>query len=181
MGMVLGMHGGIDDIHNQILRMSSDISQFNFLTRPTLAAFEANFLSLDTGVIFALLHEPIYNQGMASKWAAYNVGLGLKEFQWLKDDWDINGSKAKWRPLFFSGEMIFPFMFETYPELRELKEVAEILARFEEWPKLYDEEALAKNDVPVYSVSSISSFYAISPVLLSSPPSSFSTPISLIP
>lgn len=151
-GSMFGVHGGIDDVHNQILRMSSDLSQFNFLTRPTLTAFE-NLLAFDTQVLFTLLHEPIYNQGVASNWAAYRVGLGLKEFQWLRDDWDINGPKAKWRPLFFSGEMIYPFLFETYPDLRELKEVAEILAKFEDWPELYDLEVLAKNEVPVYSVS----------------------------
>lgn len=42
-------------------------------------------------------------------------------------------------------------MFKDYDELRELQETAELLAHAEDWPELYDEQQLAKNEVPIYS------------------------------
>jgi proline iminopeptidase len=44
-------------------------------------------------------------------------------------------------------------MFESYDELKELTEVAELLASKEDWPSLYDEAQLAKNEVPVYAAT----------------------------
>lgn len=118
MGSVLGFHGGIDEIHDQILRMSTDLSQFSFITRATLAAYQTHIdIPFDSAIIYAILHEPLYNQKKASNWAAYSVGRGLKEFQWLRPNWTINNEKEQSNtPLFFSGEMIFPFMFDVYPE-----------------------------------------------------------------
>jgi hypothetical protein len=48
-----------------------------------------------------------------------------------------------------ASEMIFPFMFEVYEELEKIRAVAEILSGFE-WPRLYDLEVLARNQVPVF-------------------------------
>lgn len=42
-------------------------------------------------------------------------------------------------------------MFETYPELIKLKTVGHLLAEEKDWPKLYDEEQLRKNQVPTYA------------------------------
>jgi len=42
-------------------------------------------------------------------------------------------------------------MFEAYHELRKLRTVAETLAKTSDWEPLYDEEQLAKNNVPVYA------------------------------
>jgi hypothetical protein len=39
-------------------------------------------------------------------------------------------------------------MFDTDPALRPLREVADILAEFSDWPSLYDPSRLAVNDVP---------------------------------
>ena len=47
----------------------------------------------------------------------------------------------------FTGEHVFPWMFEDYGALAPLREAAELLAEHE-WPRLYDEEVLARNDVP---------------------------------
>lgn len=49
----------------------------------------------------------------------------------------------------FTGEMIYPWMFDTYPQLRPLKQAAEIIASDASWPVLYDVEKLKKNRVPV--------------------------------
>lgn len=42
-----------------ICRFTSDLNQFGFLTRPSLAAFE-NMVPFDTMPLYALIHEPIY-------------------------------------------------------------------------------------------------------------------------
>ena len=47
--------------------------------------------------------------------------------------------------------MIYPFMFECYPELTKLKKVGHMLAEEKDWPKLYDIEQLKKNNVPTYA------------------------------
>jgi hypothetical protein len=50
-------------------------------------------------------------------------------------------------------------MFDSYDELQELKQVADILASYEDWPALYDEAQLAKNEVPVYSATYVEDMY----------------------
>src|SRR5262245_18309214 len=50
-------------------------------------------------------------------------------------------------------------MFESYSELRQVRDVAEILAKTDDWPGLYDEEQLAKNEVPVYAATYIDDMY----------------------
>jgi hypothetical protein len=42
-------------------------------------------------------------------------------------------------------------MFEDYPELRKVKEQAELVAQFKDWPQLFDMEQLQRNEVPVYA------------------------------
>jgi len=55
--------------------------------------------------------------------------------------------------------MIYPFMFEHYPELEQLTAVSDILAKYSEWPKLYDEWQLARNEVPLYAATFVDDMY----------------------
>ena len=87
--------------------------------------------------LYAVLHEPIYAQGEATHWSAERMLAELPEF-------DLGA-----RPLLFTGEMIYPWMFEEYPRLQPLREAAELLAAYEEWPPLYDAAVLRQNEVPV--------------------------------
>lgn len=50
-------------------------------------------------------------------------------------------------------------MFDDYDELSKLKETADVLAKIDDWPDLYDEQQLAKNEVPVFSASYIDDMY----------------------
>jgi hypothetical protein len=109
-------------------------------------------LTFDHMVLYTVLHEPCYCQGQASNWAAERVGKTFKEFQWL-NGWPQNASVVREHPLYFSGEMIYPFLFDNFPELEKLKPVAEILAQYSHWPDLYDEWQLARNEVPVYAAT----------------------------
>lgn len=40
MGLNFGFHGGLDMVHDVVLRMSSDLDQYSFVTKPTLKAVE---------------------------------------------------------------------------------------------------------------------------------------------
>lgn len=155
-GLMFGAHGGIDNVHNLVFRMRSDLMQFGFITRPTLAAVEDAF-GLDDNIIYAILHESIYCEGTASNWAAARAGLTFPEFRWLAEPTSIG--EIRKHPLYFSGEMIFPFMFDVYPELARIKDAANILAEFKDWPRLYDEWQLARNEVPVYAATYIEDLY----------------------
>ncbi|KAH6691622.1 proline iminopeptidase [Plectosphaerella plurivora] len=152
LGIGFGFHGGLDAVHGLILRAKLDLDQLGFLDRPILSALERDN-PLDTNIIYAILHEPIYNfkPGVRSGWAAHTAGKSLAQYSWLTDPEAFSAVSDE--PLFFTGEMIFPFHFDTYPELIQLKAAAEELAAYDDWPALYDEVQLRKNDVPVYAAS----------------------------
>jgi pimeloyl-ACP methyl ester carboxylesterase len=80
LGRNFGFQGGLDMVHDLILKASTDLKQFQFITRPTLSALE-RALSFDDMVLYAVLHEAIYCQGEASNWSAERVGRTLREFQ----------------------------------------------------------------------------------------------------
>ena len=50
-------------------------------------------------------------------------------------------------------------MFETSPELSAIYPAAKILAEYTEWPPLYDEWQLARNEVPMYSATYMDDMY----------------------
>lgn len=96
-----------------------------------------NAFSFETNPIYALLHEAEYCQGEASNWSAERVRAEYPEFE-----------LEPGRPFIFTGEMIYPWMFDEYEHLRPLKEAAEILAAYDGWPRLYDLATLRANTVP---------------------------------
>jgi hypothetical protein len=81
--------------------------------------------------IYAVIHEAAYADGGVTRWSSERVRPA--EFD---DDVTL-----------LTGEHIFPWMFDDYGELAPLKEAAGLLAA-REWPRLYDEDRLAMNDVP---------------------------------
>lgn len=91
-----------------------------------------------TNPIYAILHESIYCQGFASNWSAHRVRQSRNEFNYRQG-----------QPFYFTGEMVFPWMFEQYECLKPLQEAAQLLAEKADWPSLYNAEQLAKNKVPV--------------------------------
>jgi hypothetical protein len=157
LGRNFGVHGGLDIVHDLILRAKIDLAQFQFISRPTLAALE-RALTFDDNVIYAILHEAIYCQGIASNWSADRVGRSFREYQWLTGS-PQSASVVREGPLFFSGEMIFPFLFDAFPELQKMGPVADIIAKFADWPDLYDEWQLARNTVTLYAATYIDDMY----------------------
>lgn len=163
LGIYFGKHGGVDEVHNLVLRADTDLTQFGHLTRPTVLALEAA-QSWDTNVIYALLHEPIYCQGEASNWSADRLLHQHPEFllddnNKDNDDDDKDGDNSSKNPTYFTGEMIYPFMFDSYPELKKLKTVGQLLAQEKDWPDLYDVEQLKQNTVPTYAAVYVDDMY----------------------
>eukprot|EP00923_Selenidium_pygospionis_P048164 GHVN01082966.1.p1 GENE.GHVN01082966.1~~GHVN01082966.1.p1 ORF type:complete len:351 (-),score=43.30 GHVN01082966.1:18-1070(-) len=91
----------------------------------------------ETNPLFAVLHEAIYCDGpsVQSLWAAERVFDTLSEMDWeTRLDTD--------EPIYFTGEMIFPFMFDVFPNLARIKEAAYLIAAKSDWPQLYHRDAL---------------------------------------
>lgn len=156
-GSAFGGHGGFDSVHSILLHLKTSLDQFGYLSRASLTPFETS-TPFDNNLIYAILHEAIYcdGPGYASRWAAQRVGQDREAFSWLNPGTSVSSSAE---PVYFSGEMIFPSHFDTYPELVPLKEVAEKLALYDDWPALYDKAQLSKNEVPVYAASYIDDMY----------------------
>lgn len=151
LGLLFGGHGGIDTVHDCVLRAHSDITLFGHITRPSAVRI-ANMLSFDEAIIYAILHEPIYCQGKASRWSASRMMESAHQrFVIPKDE----GKE----PIYFTGEMIYPWMFDDYEELAHIKEQAEIVQNMDDWPALYDKRQLANNEVPVYAAAYYDDMY----------------------
>ncbi|KAJ5927777.1 Proline iminopeptidase [Penicillium verhagenii] len=148
LGIMFGFHGGIDSVHDIVLRTWHDLQIFDSLTQPTLAIIDGSG-GMDKNVIYAILHEAIYCQGKSSRWSADRKISEDVRFQ-------TSGSQPE---IFFTGEMVFENMLDSYSELDQIREVAQILAEAEDWPALYNEEQLAKNEVPVYAATYIDDMY----------------------
>ena len=94
--------------------------------------------SYQTNPIYAILHESIYCQHSASNWSAHRVRNSFPQFNYQKGD-----------TFQFTGEMVYPWMFEQFECLKPLQEAANLLAENTDWADLYDVQALANNTVPV--------------------------------
>ena len=94
--------------------------------------------SYQTNPIYAILHESIYCQHSASNWSAHRVRNSFPQFNYQKGD-----------TFQFTGEMVYPWMFEQFECLKPLQEAANLLAERTDWADLYDVQALANNTVPV--------------------------------
>jgi pimeloyl-ACP methyl ester carboxylesterase len=159
LGIDFGGAGGFDSVHTTIKNLKTALDQFGFLTRASLTPIES-FTTFDNNIIYAILHEAIYCNGPndTSNWASDRVARELNLFSWLSSG-NSSASANTSEPLMFAGENIFPFFFDTYPELIPLKGVANKLAEVDDWTYIYDKEQLAKNEVPVYAATYVDDLY----------------------
>jgi pimeloyl-ACP methyl ester carboxylesterase len=122
LGLQLGMSDGAEHLHH-LLELPVDSPAF--------------LRDAETGVdfarnpIYAILHEASWADGFATRWAAER----LLPAEYADSE-------------LFTGEHVYPWMFEDYAALRPLAGAAELLAQCE-WPRLYDPDVLATNEVPV--------------------------------
>ena len=102
-----------------------------------------NSLSYAGHPLYALVHEACYAQdARPTAWSAERVRSEFPQF-------DAAKTLAGDGPLLFTGETIHPWMFDSDPALRPLRETAELLAARTDWQPLYDPARLAANEVPV--------------------------------
>jgi pimeloyl-ACP methyl ester carboxylesterase len=140
LGLAFGMSDGFEKVHYLL-----DEAFVDGLGGPQLSdTFLYGVLpelSFADHPLFAVLHEPIYCQGAGAHWSAERIRAEYPEFAV-----DLG------QPFYFTGEMIYPWLFEEDCGLRPLREAAELLARHDDWPRLYDAERLRANRVPCAAV-----------------------------
>jgi pimeloyl-ACP methyl ester carboxylesterase len=136
LGLLLGASDGFEHIH-YILEEAFVAGQATPQISETFLHEVMAQISFAQGPLFAILHEPIYAQGAATNWAAERVRAEYPEFNWRSG-----------QPFLFTGEMIYPWMFEEDRALRPTRAAAELLAAETNWPALYDLAQLHKNHVP---------------------------------
>lgn len=137
LGLQLGASDGFEAVHYLLEQAFVNGPHGRAPSLAFLRGME-NADPFDVNPIYAILHEAIYCQGEASRWSAERIRGEYPELA-LADD----------RPVFFTGEMIYPWMFEEHGALAPMREAAHILADHDGWPRLYDPEVLAQNTVPV--------------------------------
>lgn len=105
---------------------------------PDLTCLRAieNGLSFDTNPLYATVHEACWADGGTTGWSAERVRGDFERFE------DEAGG-APW----FTAEMIYPWMFREMGALKPFAEAAEHLAD-RDWPRLYDPQRLANNEIP---------------------------------
>ncbi|MGK4904790.1 alpha/beta fold hydrolase [Streptomyces albus] len=147
LGMLLGQGSGSHTLHYLLEDPFVRTPQGPRLSDTFLEGVRAQ-VSLAANPLFAALHEPIYAQrsvsGEGTRWAAQRV---REEFPAFDAARALEGDG----PVLFTGEMIYPWMFDLDPALVPLREAAHLLAERGDWPDLYDTERLAANEVPVYA------------------------------
>src|SRR4051794_20989165 len=122
LGHGLGMSVGSELLH-YVLELDPD--------SPAFAHDVEGALGFARNPLYALVHEACWADGVATRWSAERT---------MPDAWRED------RTLLF-GEHVLPWMFEDYGALRPLREAADLLAE-REWPRLYDPDQLASNEVP---------------------------------
>jgi pimeloyl-ACP methyl ester carboxylesterase len=122
-GSPLGMSDGAEQLHH-LLELPADSPAFRHDVE-SIVPFARN-------PIYAILHEACYADGGATRWSAERMLPAAYEEQ----------------PELFTGEHVYPWMFEDHGALAPLREAAELLAAHE-WPRLYDADRLRANEVPV--------------------------------
>ena len=137
-GLELGGTGGVQTIWYLLEQAFITLNGQKVISENFLNNFYKN-ISFHTNPIFAILHEAIYCQNTASNWSAQRV----LDSHYSEFNYDAS------KDFLFTGEMIYPWMFDQFKSLKPMKEAAEILAKKADWSMLYNPETLAQNTVPV--------------------------------
>jgi pimeloyl-ACP methyl ester carboxylesterase len=136
LGLALGDSAGWETLHH--------ILELPFGSLAFLHDVE-NGVRFQRNPIYATLHESSYADGVATRWSAERLlPAEIGEQGW------------------FTGEHVFPWMWEEYATLRPQREAAAILAAFE-WPRLYDADRLQRNDVAVAATIYVNDMYVERP------------------
>ena len=134
LGMWLGDSAGFELLHH--------VLELPFGSAAFLHDVEGA-LRWDRNPIYATLHESSYADGVATRWSASRL---------LPDRFRESDA--------FTAEHVFPWMWEDYSGLHGHREAANLLAGHE-WPRLYDPDRLARNEVAVAATIYTNDVYVV--------------------
>ncbi|QUJ68726.1 alpha/beta fold hydrolase [Photobacterium sp. GJ3] len=146
-GINLGRSGGDLALYYQLENAFVDVNGQSELSYSFLNAMLAE-QAYQTNPIYAILHESIYCQKEASRWSAHRV----------RDEYPQCHYQTG-QNFCFTGEMVYPWMFDQLETLKPLQAAAELLAEKSDWPVLYDAKQLAQNTVPVAAAVYVEDMY----------------------
>ena len=132
LGMWLGDAAGFELLHH-VLELPLGSSAF-------LHDAEGG-MHTERNPIYATLHESSYADGVATRWSADRL---------LPDE------VVERR--YFTAEHVFPWMWDDIGALRGHRDAAHLLAEHA-WPRLYDADRLARNEVPVACTIYVNDLY----------------------
>jgi pimeloyl-ACP methyl ester carboxylesterase len=132
LGQMLGMSDGAEHLH-YLLELAPDSLAFLHDL--------AGALTFARNPLYAVLHEASWADGGSTRWSAERM---------LPAQYDASE--------LFTGEHVYPWMFEDYAGLAPLREAADLLAE-REWPRLYAPDVLASNEVPVAAAIYVNDMY----------------------
>jgi len=133
LGAWLGDSAGFENLHHLLeLPLESN----GFLADVTIGA-----MRFARNPLYATLHEACYADGGETRWSCART---------LPAAFEEEG--------YFTGEHVFPWMFEDYGWLRPHHDAAMLLAEHD-WPRLYDPQQLAANDVPAAATIYVNDMY----------------------
>jgi pimeloyl-ACP methyl ester carboxylesterase len=132
LGMKLGDSAGFELTHQVI--------ELPFGSRAFLADLE-DPVRFGRNPIYATLHESSYADGVPTRWSSDRL---------LPDE--VRNER------YFTAEHIYRWMWEDYSSLHSHRDAAAILAEHA-WPKLYDADQLARNEVPVAATIYVHDLY----------------------
>jgi len=133
LGILLGMGPGAERLHH-ILELPP--------TSPAFLHDVERATEFARNPLYAVIHESCYASGITTAWAAER---GLPD-AYAGD------------PTLLTGEHIYPWMFDDMAALVPFREAAHLLAA-RPWPRLYDAEVLAANEVPCAAAIYVDDMY----------------------
>ncbi len=133
LGLDFGMKPGFENVH-WILDEAFDEAAPSGLSDLFIRTV-CDATSCADNPLFAILQEAIYTGAGPAAWAAERQRPAAFD--------------PSARPMLFTGEMMFPWMFDEIAALRPFKAGAEALAQRKSERQLYDAARLAANAVPV--------------------------------
>ncbi len=121
LGQMLGMSDGAERLH-YMLELPPD--------SPAFLHDVEGAVEFARDPIYAVIHEAAWADGGTTRWSAERV---------LPAEFEA--------PELFTGEHVYPWMFDDSGALTPLREAAHLLAE-RDWPRLYDDDVLRNNQVP---------------------------------
>lgn len=122
LGMWLGDSAGFEYLHHVVELPFASLAFLHDVERGS---------SWARNPIYATLHESSYADGVATRWSAERT----------MPDW-VEEERA------FTAEHVFRWMWDDYGALAGHRDAAMLLAEHE-WPRMFDEAQLRRNEVPV--------------------------------